>query len=304
MTVLDKSALLKRVTIASVFVAVSLAILKFWAWWLTDSVSLLASLMDSATDILASGVNLLAVRYAMQDADDNHHYGHGKAESLSAVAQSMFIAGSSVFLIVNAVPRVFNPAALAHDQAGIIVMIISMMATLALVLYQRHILQQVDSQSVRADNLNYINDLMTNTGVLLALILSSIFSLHIADPILAITVALWMLWGVWQIIREAIASLMDVALPAQEMAAIEAAIYSVPGILGVHRLRARRMAEWRMVDMHLEFPDGISLYDAHAINDKVEEAIAACFDGPCEIMIHMEPKSVAYDDRYKLGSSE
>lgn len=300
----DKSELLKRVTIASVSVAITLAILKFMAWWLTDSVSLLASLMDSATDILASGVNLLAVRYAMQDADDDHHYGHGKAESLSAIAQGMFIAGSSVFLILNAVPRLFTPIPLSHDWVGIMVMLISMLATFTLVLYQYQVLKKVDSQSVRADNLNYLNDLLTNTGVLLALLLSSIFGLSIADPLLAICVALWMLWGVWQIIREAIATLMDVALPPQEMAKIEDAIKSVPGILGVHRLRARRMAEWRMVDMHLEFPDGISLYDAHAINDKVEAAIAARFEGPCEIMIHLEPKSVAYDDRYKLGASE
>ncbi|SUO93563.1 cation diffusion facilitator family transporter [Suttonella ornithocola] len=293
--------LIKRVSLASVSLAVSLAILKIWAWWLTDSVSLLASLMDSATDILASGINLFAVRYAMIDADDNHHYGHGKAESLSALAQGMFIAGSSIFLIVNAFPRLFTPQVLHHDFAGIVVMIISILGTLALVCYQRHILKFIDSQSVRADSLNYLNDLLTNCGVLFALIFSSLLGWTIADPVFAIIVAFWMLRGVWIILKEAIATLMDVALPVEEMQQIERAIDSVSGHLGAHLLRARRSGQWRIIDMHLEFDDHISLTEAHEINDHVEEAISKCFAGPCEIMIHLEPVSVAYVDRFKIG---
>lgn len=295
--------LLKRVTIASVTVAAALAFLKFWAWWLTDSVSLLASLMDSATDILASGVNLFAVRYAMADADDNHHYGHGKAESLSAMAQAMFIAGSSVFLIINATPRLFAPAVLENDAIGIAVMLISIAATLALVLYQRRVLRSIWSQSVEADSLNYLNDLLTNAGVLLALLLSALFGWQIADPIIAVLVAGWMLYGVWRILKDALAVLMDVALPAEEMHLIETAIASVGGHLGVHRLRARRSGQWRIIDMHMEFPDYISLNEAHDINDRTEQAIAALFSGePCEIMIHMEPASSAHDDKYKIGT--
>ena len=163
----DKTVLLKRVTYASVSVASALMLVKLWAWWMTDAMSLLASLMDSATDMLASGINLLAVRYAMVEADDNHHFGHGKAESLSALAQAMFIAGSSLFLIVNASGRLFRPVVLANDAVGIGVMLVSMIMTAGLVLYQRAVLKQVDSPSVRADSLNYVNDLMTTAGVLI-----------------------------------------------------------------------------------------------------------------------------------------
>ncbi|MDO5090564.1 MAG: cation diffusion facilitator family transporter, partial [Cardiobacteriaceae bacterium] len=238
--------------------------------------------------------------YAMVEADDNHHFGHGKAESLSALAQGMFIAGSSIFLIVSASGRLYRPVPLNNDAVGIVVMLVSLAATAALVVYQRHVLRQVDSPAVRADSLNYLNDLLTTAGVLAALVLSAL-GWYPADPLIAIGVGLYMLRGVWIILKEAVAALMDVALPAEEMARIEAAIASVPGSEGVHRLRARRNGKWRMVDMHLEFDDGVSLFEAHEINDCVEEAIAACFDGPVEIMIHMEPKSVAHDDRHKLG---
>lgn len=302
MTYAEKHDLLKRASMASVIVATGLVLFKFAAWWLSDSVSLLASLMDSVTDIAASGVNLIAVRYAMQEADDNHHYGHGKAESLSAVTQAMFIAGSSLFLIVSALPRLFRPSALNNDWIAIGVMLVSICMTLGLVLYQRHVLRQIDSQSMRADSLNYLNDLLTNSGVLIALILSGLFGLTIADPIFAILISLFMLRNVWQIIKDAISILMDEALPPEEMEKIRLAIASIEGAVGVHRLRARKLAHWRMIDMHLEFPDDISLFEAHRINDEVEIAIAAEFDGPCEIMIHLEPICVAHDDRYKLGA--
>lgn len=300
MTNAEKNVLLKKASMASIMVATCLVCCKLLAWWLSDSVSLLASLMDSLTDIGASGINLIAVRYAMQAADDNHHYGHGKAESLSALAQAMFIAGSSLFLIISAMPRLFRPNTLNNDWIAITVMIISLSMTFALVLYQRHVLRQIDSQSMRADNLNYLNDLLTNSGVLIALILSGLFGLAIADPIFAILVSLFMLRNVWNIIKDAIAMLMDTALPLNEMQTIEAAIATVEGAVGVHRLRARKLGNWRMIDMHLEFPDDISLFEAHRINDEVEAAIAARFDGPCEIMIHLEPICVAHDDRYKL----
>lgn len=302
MTYAERQELLKRASTVSVAVAACLVLCKFAAWWLSGSVSLLASLMDSVTDIAASGVNLIAVRYAMQEADDNHHYGHGKAESLSAVTQAMFIAGSSLFLIVSALPRLFRPMPLENNRIAIAVMLFSIIMTLGLVLYQRHVLRQVDSQSMRADSLNYLNDLLTNSGVLLALVLSGLFGLIIADPVLAILISLFMLRNVWHIIKDAISILMDAALPPEEMQQIEQAIASVEGAMGVHRLRARKLGNWRMIDMHLEFPDDISLFEAHRINDEVEAAIAACFDGPCEIMIHLEPVCVAHDDRYKLGA--
>lgn len=296
----DRSVLLKRASAASVCVAVTLMLLKLLAWWLSGSVSLLASLMDSATDILASMINLFAVHLAMCRADNNHHYGHGKAESLSALAQAMFITGSSFFLIINALPRLFAPQPLSHNTIGIVVMLISLSATLALVRYQHFVLKQVDSPSVHADSLHYLSDTLTGMGVLLALVLNSAFNIAIADPILAILIGIYMLYGVYQIVYDAVSALMDVALPEAEMDMIRAAIARVDGYIGVHRLRARKSGAWRIIDMHMEFSDDISLQNAHKINDQVEKSIAACFDAPCEIMIHLEPSNVAFDDQHKI----
>lgn len=300
MNIEQKNKLLKRISLASIILAIALTILKIGAWYLSSSISLLASLIDSATDILASSINFFSIRYAMREADNNHHYGHGKAESLSAIAQSMFITGSSFFLILNAIGQLQHASPLQNDRIAIIVMLLSISATAILVLFQRHIIKKTNSPSLKADNLNYLNDLLTNTGVLIALLLSSTLHLYIADPIFAIIIGIIMLHNVWRIIKDGIAILMDSALPQEEMQKIQHAIDNVEGHLGAHRLRARKIGQWRLIDMHLAFPNHISLSKAHEINDHVENKIAACFNEPCEIMIHLEPEKDALDDRHKL----
>lgn len=296
----NRARLLKRVSLASVCVALLLAVFKLLAWWVTGSVAVLASVIDSVTDVLASTLNFIAVRFALLKADDNHHFGHAKAEHLSALAQGMFIAGSSVFLLISALAQLWRMEEVAQTGVGIFVMGISLLATIALVWYQKKVLQQVSSASVEADTLHYFSDVLANVGVLVGLVLVAL-GWRWADGMVGLIVAGFMLRSVWQLLTESVHALMDKTLPAAELAQIEAAISSVSGHQGAHRLRARRVGEWRLVDMHLAFPDELSLYQAHAINDEVENAIASLFDEPTEVMIHLEPASVAYHDQHKLG---
>ncbi|RME86708.1 MAG: cation diffusion facilitator family transporter, partial [Zetaproteobacteria bacterium] len=159
-------------TYASTGTALVLILAKAVAWWLTESLSLLGSLMDSALDLLASLVNLLAVRHALAPADREHRFGHGKAEALAALAQSTFVAGSAVFLVLEAAARIAHPQPVARPMIGIAVMVFSIVLTLLLVVFQSWVVRRTGSAAVRADRLHYKSDLLMNTGVIAAVALA------------------------------------------------------------------------------------------------------------------------------------
>lgn len=151
---------------AATIVASLLLVVKIMAWWKTGSVSLLASLIDSLLDIAASTVNLLVLRYALQPADSEHTFGHGKAESLAALAQAMFISGSAFFLILNGVDRFFRPEALKQPEMGIYVSLFAIAVTFVLVQFQKYVVAKTGSQAIAADSLHYQSDLYMNMAIL------------------------------------------------------------------------------------------------------------------------------------------
>ena len=136
----ETARLLRLATYASTSVAVFLIAAKLFAWAASDSVSLLATLIDSILDALASLINLVAVRHALTPADREHRFGHGKAEALAGLSQSLFIAGSAAYLLLEAAERIINPVAVESIALGIWVMILSIVATLLLLGFQQHVL--------------------------------------------------------------------------------------------------------------------------------------------------------------------
>ena len=290
----QRAKLLRQATYASVCTAVLLVGLKTWAWLASGSVSILASLVDSLTDSIASIINLLAVRWALKPADDNHHFGHGKAESLSALAQSAFIGGSSVFLILNAVERLMNPAPLQQAALGIAVMVVSMLLTLALVSFQRHVLRRADSQAVSADSLHYVTDFLSNGVVLLALVLAA-WGWQQADGWLALLLGLWILYSAWRIAREAVDTLMDKAVKPDELDKIMQTAQAVPGVLGIHDLRTRVSGGKYFVQMHVDLSSRLNIVEAHAIAKAVAEKVGALF-AEAEVIVHEDPSNEAGDD--------
>ena len=163
--------LMQRATLAAVCVALLLIALKLAAWLITDSVSLLSSLADSAMDALASLVNLIAVRHALQPADSEHRFGHGKAEPLAGLGQAAFISASGIYLIVEAVGRLIEPRAIERGGVGLGVMVFSIAVTSALVAYQRSVVRRTDSLAIRADSVHYATDILINAGVIVSLLL-------------------------------------------------------------------------------------------------------------------------------------
>lgn len=285
---IDKGRLMRMATYASVMTAVTLIVAKLIAWFISDSVSILATLVDSSLDVLASMVNLVAVNHALQPADREHRFGHGKAEPLAGLGQSMFIAGSAGILLLQAISRLIRPQELtAGVGLGIGVMIFSIVATLVLLSFQRYVIRHTGSTAIKADALHYKTDLLVNGSVIVALVLA-VYGLSVFDPIFAIAIALFILYSAWSIVREAIDLLMDHELPDEERQKIRATVLNHPNARGLHDLRTRRSGTTVFVQLHLELDETLSLKEAHAIADELENAVKDLFD-EAEVIIHEDP---------------
>jgi ferrous-iron efflux pump FieF len=287
----NHAQLLKRVTYASVATAVILIIAKAIAWYMSSSIGLLASLIDSLMDSFASIINLFAVRYALQPADDDHHFGHGKAEPLAGLAQASFIAGSAVFLIFNAIQRLQDPHPLSNSTIGMIVMVFSIVLTIALVLYQKHVVKITNNLAIKADSLHYVTDLLTNISILFALYLTLLGFLW-ADAAFAILIAVYIFKSAIDIGREAFSQLMDKNLDEETENLIRETIAATPDALGYHDLRTRQSGKDKFIQFHLEMDDSLSLIQAHSIADGLEKKIMNLIPD-AEVMIHEDPISVA-----------
>ncbi len=288
----DRSPRLMRLaTYASVSVAGTLVVTKAGAWLMTDSVAVLSSLLDSFLDVLASLVNLFAVRHALTPADREHRFGHGKAEALAALGQAAFISGSAVLLVFEAIRRLVDPREVTNEPVGIGVMAFSILLTLALVLYQSYVVRRTRSVAISADSLHYRGDLLVNGGVIVSLVLSMTLGWVFVDPIFAIGVAVYILWNAWQIVRQGLNILMDRELPEDERARIHDIALSHPEVRAMHDLRSRRSGTMTFIQLHLELDGGMSLAHAHDIADAVEDKIREAFPG-AEVIIHQDPEGV------------
>ena len=281
---------MRLATYASVTVATVLIGAKLLAWQLSGSVSLLATLVDSGLDVVASLVNLLAVRHALSPADHDHRFGHGKAEAIAGLGQAVLITGSSLFLIYASFQRILEPVPLAGFGLGMWVMVFSILMTLLLLTFQRHVILLTDSTAIRADALHYRTDLLVNASVLLALALSR-WGWPGFDPLFAIVIAFYILYSAWEIISHAFDHLMDRELPDEERLEIEQIVLLHPEVRGLHDLRTRRSGTDTFVQMHIELDDHISLKEAHRIVVQVETAVVEVFPG-AEVLIHPDPLSI------------
>ncbi|EOV9673239.1 CDF family cation-efflux transporter FieF [Cronobacter turicensis] len=296
----DYARLVSRAALAATLVATLLLIIKIFAWWYTGSVSILAALVDSLVDIAASLTNLLVVRYSLQPADEEHTFGHGKAESLAALAQSMFISGSALFLFLTGIQHLIQPEPMRAPLVGIVVTMAALVTTLMLVTFQRWVVRKTRSQAVRADMLHYQSDVMMNTAILVALALAW-YGLHRADALFALGIGVWILYSALRMGYEAVQSLLDRALPDDERQAIVDIIAAWPGVRGAHDLRTRQSGPTRFIQLHLEMEDNLPLVQAHLIAEQVEQAILFRFPGS-DVIIHQDPCSVV--PRFQQGQFE
>ena len=284
----EAAKLLRLATLASVATALVLIVVKLAAFLMTDSISVLSTLIDSILDAAASMINLIAVRHALVPADREHRFGHGKAEPLAAVGQAIFISGSAVFLLIEASQRFFSPHQIANSEVGIAVMVFSIVATLALVTLQRHVVRRTGSLAISADRLHYVGDVLVNVAVILALVLAVQFGWRYVDPIFGIGIAAYILYNAWQIAGDAFDMLMDRELPDEERVKIRNVILEHDGVMGIHDLRTRASGPQIFIQCHIELDPNLSLLTAHAIADEVETRLRQVFP-EAEVIVHQDP---------------
>jgi len=281
--------LLRLATYSSVTTAAILVVIKAWAWQATDSVSLLSSLVDSTLDVLGSLITFFAVTVSLKPADKEHRFGHGKAEGLAALAQSLIIAASAVFVLKESVERILVPAAVENAQTGIAVMGVSVAMTLLLLGIQRYVRLVTGSAAIEADAMHYRTDLVINLGVAVAIAVAAWPGGWLADPLVAAAVIAYLLFGVWKIARHALDILMDREIPDKDRDTITELAESHPAVIDIHDLKTRHGGSNYIVQFHVLLDAGLSLAEAHEILDDVEGRIRAEFPG-CELLLHPDPE--------------
>ena len=283
--------LMRRATGFAVAAAALMIAAKLGAWLATDSVSLLSALADSVMDVLASLVNLFAVRQALQPADREHRFGHGKAEPLAGLGQALFITASAIFLIVEAIGRIMEPEPIARAPVGIGVMVFAILVTAALVTYQRRVVRLTGSTAIKADSLHYASDILVDIGVIAALVLAMTLGWGLADPIIALAIAGVILHAAFRVARAALEQLMDREFPDADRERIRRIVLEHPDVRDCHDLRTRRSGIDSFIQVHVEMDRSLTLMRAHEISDAVEARIRAAFPH-AEVLIHADPDGI------------
>lgn len=284
----DTARLMKLAGKVSVTVAIILVIIKVVAWSLTDSLSLFSSLVDSLLDVISSLINYFAIRYALMPPDDDHRFGHGKAEDIAGLAQSMFIAGSGLFIFFEGVRRLFIPAVITHSGVGLWVMAVSLIFTSALVLFQRYVIRKTNSIAVTADSLHYLTDILSNAGVILALVLTTQLGWKAADPLIAFVIAAYIFYNAWKIGFTAFHNLMDREFDDADRKKILEIVHAHPEVRGVHELKTRKSGIYSFIQMHVMLDADMQLSKAHTISEDIENKIMALIPHS-DVIIHEDP---------------
>lgn len=278
-----------RAAIASVTMALFLLGLKGFAAWHTGSVAMLGSLADTALDLLASLVTLYGVRLAATPADHDHRFGHGKAEALAALFQVMLITASAAGIAWRAIAAFGAPGETQDVEFGIGVSVIAIIATFALLAYQKSIIDRTGSVAIRADNVHYQSDLLLNLAVIVAMVLDQIFGVRGADPVMGILIALWLAWGAFQASSQAIDQLMDKEWPEEKRRAFVEVAARNPALKSLHDLRTRSSGAADFVQFHISMNPAMTIQQAHDVVEALEQELGAAFPGT-EILIHVDPE--------------
>lgn len=296
---MDPQRLMRLATIASMTVALVLIGAKAAAWLLTESVSMLSSLVDSALDFVASLVTFLAVRHALVPADEDHRFGHGKAEALAGLAQAGFIAASGGGLLLTVSDRILHPHQVQREMLGLAISALAILLTLGLVLFQNYVVKRSGSLAISADKAHYATDLVSNIAVGIAIFLSGMFDQPLIDAGMAALVALYLIRGAWHVGRDSLDVLMDRELPAADRGRIAEIARGNPQVRDVHDLKTRSAGLTKFIQLHIELDPSLPLVKAHEIGDEVEADLQRAYPD-AEIILHVDPYGV-FEPRQAIG---
>lgn len=281
-----------RAATASILLAFLLSGLKLFATIASGSLAVFSSLIDSISDVLGSAITFVAVKYSTKPASIRHRYGYGKAEAVSALIQAFFVAGSGLFVLYDAVVRFFHPRVLEETPLAIGIMVFSLLATLVLIAYQKHVATLTQSQAINADSAHYVVDILTNTSIIISLTVVKFFEIYWFDTLTALVIAVYLLYNAYQLVMEAFAVLLDHELSDDIRQNIGRIISAHDFVKGFHDVRTHSLGNEYLFEIHLELDGRLSLYEAHQLSDKVETAILEEYPN-AQVIIHQDPSGVA-----------
>ncbi|PZT98619.1 MAG: cation transporter [Brevundimonas sp.] len=282
----------RRITRLSVGVAVALIALKAFALGASGSVSILASLADSALDLAASLTTFFAVRWAAAPPDEDHRYGHGKGEALAALVQAGLVFASAVFIGWEGMQRIFDPRPVTAGVWATGVVVAAIAITGWLVWMQTRALKKTGSLAVAGDRAHYAADLAANVVVLIGVASGAFLGAPGLDAAAGVVVAVWLFWGATGMLKAAADHLLDRAAPEADRAAVAQAVLADPRVSGVHQLRTRMVGPVMMVQMHVDLDGALTLDAAHAIVVEAERRVLERFPA-ADILIHADPRGLA-----------
>jgi ferrous-iron efflux pump FieF len=289
---LSPASLTRGITLLSVGVAALLVAVKAFAWMASGSVALLASLADSTLDLVASTITFFAVRYAAVPPDDDHRFGHGKAEAFASLLQAGLVFASAALIGQEAIRSLLNPQPIAAEGWALAVMIFSIVMTFGLISAQTWVLKRTRSVAVSGDRAHYASDLFSNLAALAGIAASAWLGIQGLDGAAALLIAGLLLWGAISVFREAAVQLMDQELPATERARIVELVTQDPRLSDVHQLRTRASGPYVHMQMHVDLDPLLTLADAHQVIVEAERRLLAAFP-MADILIHPDPRGIA-----------
>lgn len=273
---------------ASISVSLTLSIIKAGAAIVTGSLSVLSSMVDSLTDVISSSISLVAVKFANKPLTEHHRYGYGKAESVSALIQAAFIAGSGGFIFYDGICRLMNPAPLKQTAVGLWIMGVSIVLTVGLITLQSAVVKKTKSQAIEADSAHYTVDLLTNGAIILSLLVVRYLNWQWFDCATAVAISVYLLWNAGHIAIKALEEITDHEVDDDIKQKIVDLALSVPEVKGYHDFRTRISGMRMFVEIHLELDGNLTLSQSHDISDQVEAKILAAFP-MSQIIVHQDP---------------
>ena len=283
--------LVRSASIASLLVASTLIVLKSYGWVTTASVSLLASLADSLIDFLASVFVFVAISYSMLPADAKHRFGYDKSEGLAAFVQSLFIGISGIYVCFEATKRLLNPSQISQPSIAIWIILVSIVLTLALVMYQKYVVKKSKSIAIESDQYHYLTDTFINFSVLFSIAITGWTRFVFIDALVGLLISGVVLYTSVTLLKKSFRILLDQEIQSEDRDQIREIALDHPKVLGFHDLRTRDTGRKYIIQFHLELDPNMSLLESHEITDEVTDNVLKLYPDS-ELIIHTDPLGI------------
>ena len=283
--------LVKSASIASLLVASTLIVLKYYAWISTSSVSMLGSLADSLIDFLASIFVFIAITYSFLPADEKHRFGYGKSEGLAAFIQSLLIGISGIYVFTEAIKRLLNPSQINQPNIAVWIILVSIVLTIALIMYQRYVVKKSQSMAIESDQYHYLTDTFINLSVLFSIVITGWTRFTFIDAVVGLLISGVVLYTAFILLKKSFKILLDQEIQSSHRDQIRKIALQHPQVLGFHDLRTRDTGQKYIIQFHLELDPNMTLLESHKITDEVTDNVLNVYPNS-ELIIHTDPLGI------------